>query len=183
METLRYLIQRSSGHFIYSIPEGRLLLFINSWYSETSKSVTTVKELINDNIIDISSDTLNYHDAKLIYQVSQDIITMREKGNLYYFNGYNWIKFFNITDLDPYFTRGFLAVGGKSRSEFMFIASSMGYPLLLKDNKWSCEIFYDFGPGGYTHPRLFFYNDRIYFITQNYQAYITHLYKGKLKNK
>ena len=175
------LIERSSGHFIYLTPEGRLLLFINSWYSATSKSVTTVKELINDNIIDISSDTLNFYDAKLIYQVGQDIITMREERNLYYFDGYHWVKFFNYYDLDPYFTSGFLAVGGKSRNEFMFIASTMGYPLLLKDNKWTCEFFYNFGPGGNTHPRVFFYDDRIYFITQNYQAYITHLYKGKLK--
>ena len=65
---------------------------------------------------------------------------MREEGNLYYFDGYHWIKFFNYNDLDPYFTNGIRAVGGKSRSEFMFIDYIMGYPLLLKDNKWSCEF-------------------------------------------
>lgn len=171
--------KRWSGYFIYLTPAGKLLMFINSRYSAVSKAVTTVNELIGDKIVFVSADTVNINKVSLIYQCGQDIITMRD-NNFCYFDGYHWIKFFNYYDLDPYFLTGIFACGGKSRNEFMFTSITTGFQLLLKDNKWSWEKK-SYGPGGYSHPKIYFYDDRIYFLAQYYEAYITYLYKGKLK--
>lgn len=164
------------GFFRY--PDGRLFLIteefeiINKLYAKV-----TVSKIVNEEITKISEDTFNYYDLGLYYSLNEDIL-LNVKSELYNFEDNHWIKFFDIDDLDPYFVNGILACGGRSKNEFMFTPST-GFPLLLRDNKWSWEKYPSFG---YINPQIIYYDDRIYFIAEYFQANGSYLYKGKLKH-
>ncbi len=173
----------NGGGKFYRYPDGRLLLIIVKEDYNTFKSVVSVNKLLNGEVSKLTSDTLNEHEIGFLYDFDDNIILSKQRSlhnrDLYYFNGNQWEKFFSVDDLEPYFTFDIFACGGKSKNEFMINSNGAGAPLLYKDGKWNREYFYGFG---WMTPKITFYNDRIYFMTNYYEIQASYLYKGKLRN-